>query len=113
MAPAAAIGLVSEAMRKMVTPQRRRVVDRGVPEHFRVHVGPARHEGHQSGYGALLDVRGETVVQPFEPGAVECGPAGHDRSQRARTAMCSDASGRVRAWRRSATSSGSSRGSPR
>ena len=78
MAPAAAIGLVSEAMRKMAS--RRSGAgssERGVPEHLHVHVGPARDEGHQSRHGAALDVRGEAVVQPVEPGAIESGRAGH------------------------------------
>ena len=101
MAPAAAMGLVSEAMRRMASRRSGAgIVERRVPEHFRVHVTSARDERHQSRHGAALDVRGETIVQPLEPGEIESGRTGHGRARGGRRAMRWDASGRVRAWRR-------------
>ena len=103
MAPAAPMGLESEAMRKMASRRkRRRIVERRMPEHLRVHLAAPGDQGHQPGHPAALGVGGETVVQPPQAGGIE--PPAHARRGRSKVMRC-DASGSVPPWRPSKTSS--------
>jgi len=50
--------------------------------------------GSKRRHGDALDVRGETIVQPLEPGEIESGRTGHGRARGGRRAMRWDASQR-------------------
>ena len=82
MAPAAAIGLDNEAIRKMASRRERpRIVQREGSEHLGVDVAPARHQRRHRRHLGALHVCRQGLVQAAQSGGSQPGAA-HDTTAR-------------------------------